>query len=103
MSGPPLKKIKNDLLDIIRECYRIKFAKSVVDDLDKEILDSGVAKIRETVERATSSSDVSFGATKTSAKINWGKCLSLLLEDGVRSLLAVKILTEKLNPGGGLL
>lgn len=102
---PPNKKIKNDLLDLINECYDLMFKRNgdFSPDVNKSALESGVKKIRETLERATSSSDVSFGATKPSAKINWGKCLALLLEDGVASLMAVKILTEKLNPGGGLL
>lgn len=105
LTEPPSKKIRNDLQEVIIECYNLKFSKfgQPLGDSQYATVKSGIKRIRETVELATSSSDVSFGSTKPSAKINWGKCLALLLDDGPESLLSVKILTEKLNPGGGLL
>lgn len=105
MTEPPSKRIKcgQEFVELINECYNLKFKNQTKTDEQEETLRVGLQKLRETLEQTTSSSDVSFGATKTSAKINWGKCLGLLLEDGPHSLCAIKVLTERLSPGGGLL
>lgn len=105
MTEPQIKRIKSgqEFVETINECYDLKFRnlKKSVDE--EELLRAGLQRIRETLEKTTSSSDVSFGATKTASKINWGKCLGLLLEDEHYSLNAIKVLTERLSPGGGLL
>lgn len=105
MTEPPVKKIRpaEDFVSLIDDCYRLRFR-----DMDKseeklEQLDDGTQKIREILEQVKSSSDVSFGATRLAAKINWGKCLGLMLESGPESLQALKVLTDTLSPGGGLL
>lgn len=105
MTEPPSKKIKpgQEFIEMINECYELKFKNLNKTQEEEESLKAGIQRIRETLENTTSSSDVSFGATKTSSKINWGKCLGLLLEDGHHSLSAIKVLTERLSPGGGLL
>lgn len=105
MTEPPSKKIKSgqEFIEIINECYDLKFKNLNKTIEQEESLKVGLQRIRETLENTTSSSDVSFGATKTASKINWGKCLGLLLEDGHHSLNAIKVLTERLSPGGGLL
>lgn len=94
---PPSKRIKNDFTNLINLNYETKFVKQ------DNINDKDMTSIRQTIEAAKSSSDISFGATKSEAKINWGKCLSLLIEDGQHSFMALSILMSKLNPGGGLL
>lgn len=104
-SEPPVKKIKSEpeLVELITKYYELG-SKSCLDGVEKpDSLKSGLREIRSHLEKATSSRDVSFGSTRTSAKLNWAKCLELMLEDEPESLTAVKILTEKLNPGGGLL
>lgn len=105
MAEPPNKKIKasEDFVDLVNECYTIVYRTPLKTDDDKSRLNAGMQKIRNTLEQINSSSDVSFGSTRTSAKINWGKCLGLLVEDGPESFKAMKVLTERLNPGGGLL
>lgn len=105
MSEPPNKKIKagQDFVDLINECYTLYFRNSNRSEEDQEKLRNGMQQIREILEQISSSSDVSLGSTRTAAKISWGKCLGLLVEDGANSFKAMKILTEKLNPGGGLL
>lgn len=89
-------------MELINECYELQFDKSEKTDAEIEDLNSKAQRIRETVENITSSSDLQFGETRISARINWGKCLAVLLENGHQNLTATKILTERLSPGGGL-
>lgn len=105
MIEPPSKKIRasENFVDLINECYNIVYRTPIKSKDDYEKLSIGMQKIRDTLEQINSSSDVSLGSTRTSAKINWGKCLGLLVEDGPESFKAMKVLTERLNPGGGLL
>lgn len=105
MIEPPSKRIKAGLefTETISECYDLKFKNPNTTDKEKERLKAGLLQLRQTLEQTTSSSDVPFGPTKTSSKINWGKCVELLLEDCPPSLGAIKVLTERLSPGGGLL
>lgn len=105
MTEPQIKRIKcgQDFVGTINECYDLKFRIIEKSNDQEELLKGGLQRIRETLEKTTSSSDVSFGPTKTASKINWGKCLGLLLEDQHYSLNAIKVLTERLSPGGGLL
>lgn len=104
MSEPPIKKLKcgEDFVDLINECYDLQFDKSDKTQTDIEDLNLKAQKIRETVANINSSSDLQFGETRISARINWGKCLAILLENGHHDLTATKILTERLSPGGGL-
>lgn len=105
MTEPPSKKIKpaQEFINLIDDCYLLRFR-----DIDKteeknQQLEEDTQKIREILEQVRSSSDVSFGPTRLAAKINWGKCLGLMLESGPESLKALKVLTDTLSPGGGLL
>lgn len=98
---PPNKRIKNEFenrefIDWINNCYDLKFRQM------KEIPTSDIEHIREVLLAAKSSIDVPWGRTKAECKINWGKCLGILIEDGARSLGVLKKLTDMLNPGGGL-
>lgn len=104
MVGPPNKSIKSgeDFMSLIDSCYEIKFGTKDKTVEQEEFLAQGVKTIRETLEASTSSRDISFGNTRTSTQINWGKCLGVLLEDGPDSLNAIKILTERFSVGGGL-
>ena len=102
---PPFKRIKTGLefVDLINECYDLKFRNLNKTEEEHNQLIKGTIKIRETIEQFSTSADVFFGSTKTFAKISWAKCLSLLLEDGPKSSGAVRILAERFSPGGGLL
>ena len=99
---PPNKKVKwgTEFVELIDSCYNIMF-NGASDDAAK--LQADIKKICEALEQATSSSDIPFGQTKIETKINWGKCLGLMLECPQESLKALKVLTGKLNPGCGLL
>lgn len=105
MNEPPIKRIKSgqDFMDLICDCYDLKFNSKTMCEEEKQRLRAGVKRIRETLEQTKSSSDITFGDTRTNSKITWGKCLALLLEDGSNSLTAIGILTGKLSPGGGVL
>lgn len=102
---PSNKKIKSgpDFSDIIIECYDLKFNVHIRTKEQDETMVNHIRTIRETLELTVSSSEISFGTTRVLAKINWGKCLSLLLEEGLQCIKALVVLTGKLNPGGGLL
>jgi hypothetical protein len=103
---PPPKKIKagQEFIDLIEECYDITFNHMDGIPDDKSIrLEEGLQQIRKILEQIQSSSDVSFGPTRSSAKITWGKCLSLMLQNGPESIRALKVLTDRLSPSGGLL
>jgi len=105
MAEPPSKRARSgeNFVNLINDCYDLKFRKTGLTLEEEDSLKLGTQRIRETLESTISSSDLSFGTTRTSAKINWGKCLGLLLEDGHNSLDALRVLTERLSPGGGLL
>lgn len=102
---PPSKRIKSgeEFINLIDECYELQF--SVKEKSEDQIrrLDRGIQQIRDTLENVVSSSDVSFGSTRSASKINWGKCVSLMLETGLDNLNSLKVLTDRLSPGGGLL
>lgn len=103
--APSTKRIKSDtnFPQLINEMYDLKF--NVMDRTKEqdEALLNGLQNIRETLEATNSSSEISFGTTRVLAKVNWGRCLSLLLDDDTASLKGLNILGGKLNPGGGLL
>lgn len=106
MAEPPIKKIKpaEEFINLIDDCYRIRFGDASGRTTEKiQQLDDGTQKIREILEQVKTSSDVSLGPTRLASKINWGKCLGLMLESGPESLKALKVLTDTLSPGGGLL
>jgi len=102
---PPSKRIKSgeEFINLIDECYELQFSVKDKSEDQLKTLESGVSKIRDTLEHVVSSSDVSFGSTRSASKINWGKCVSLMLENGLDNVKALKVLTDRLSPGGGLL
>lgn len=104
MSEPPVKKLKSgeDFVELINDCYTLQFDRTDKTDTEVETLNLKAQQIRETVENVISSSDLQFGETRISARINWGKCLAVLIANGHHNLAATKILTERLSPGGGL-
>lgn len=100
---PANKRIKSSdrkFDEIINDCYELQF--NVLDRTEEQetLLKDGLLEIRSSLEERSS---LSFGNTRVLAKINWGKCLSLLLEGGTENLKALSVLTGKLNPGAGLL
>lgn len=101
--SPPNKRIKaeEEISELINECFQIRFTNNKFGE-QKERLDAGLKKIRQTLEQVTSSSDVSLGPTRLEAKRNWGKCLGIMLENTPESLEALNILNVKLTAGGGL-
>lgn len=105
MAEPPSKKIKQgqEFINLIDDCYQLRFRDE--DKTEEKILrlKEDTHKIRDILEQVKSSRDVSFGPTRLAAKINWGKCLGLMLESGPDSVKALKVLTDTLSPGGGLL
>lgn len=105
MSGPPHKKIKTsqEILDLINECFDLMFNKAKKSPEDEEKLRNGCDRIRETLEQISASNEFSFGENLTSSKINWGKCLGLMLEGAPETYKSLEILTGILNAGPGLL
>lgn len=105
MTEPPSKKIKSgqEFMQTISECYDLKFNSDKRSEQQLQDLNEGLTRIRDTLESIKSSSDVPLGNNRTLAKINWAKCMSLLLEDGPKSARAIKVLVGRLSPGGGLL
>lgn len=105
MTGPPHKKIKTsqEILDLINECFDLMFNKIEKSPEDEEKLQNGCDKIRETLEQIKASNEFSFGGNLTSSKINWGKCLGLMLEGAPKSFKSLETLTDILNAGPGLL
>lgn len=105
LEPPSIKRIKcnTNFPQIISECYDLKFNNMERTKEQDEALKCNFQTIRETLESTNSSSEISFGTTRVLAKVNWAKCLSLLLDDDSSSLKALSTLTGKLNPGGGLL
>lgn len=105
MTEPPHKKIKTsqEILDLINECFDLMFNKTQKSPEEEERLKNGCDKIRETLEQINSSNDFSFGTNLTCSKINWGKCLGLMLEGAPQSFGALKVLIGTLNAGPGLL
>lgn len=102
---PPNKKIRSeqDFIRLIEDCYRIHFNKVNKTEEEEEQLQTGLKKIQEILEQAQSSCDISFGHSRPSTKITWGKCLSLMVETGPQNLKALRNLCSHLSPGGGLL
>lgn len=112
LTEPAIKRIKSSYIENLEDksfsvlldyCYDLKFNILEKTQEQEEELKRGLQTIQEILEKTNSSRDISFGKTRVLAKINWGKCLSLLLEGGAESLQALSILTGKLNPGAGLL
>lgn len=103
---PPSKRIKSEeFVTLIDDCYELQFSieESRRTEDQKERLRDGIKQIRCTIEQVMSSNDISLGATRSANKINWGKCVSLLLENGPENIKALSVMTGRLTPGGGLL
>lgn len=102
---PPNKKLRSEqeFIRLIEDCYKMHFNSTNKTQEEEEQLQAGLKKIQDILEQAQSSRDVSFGQSRSSTKITWGKCLSLMLETKPHNLLALKNLSGPLSPGGGLI
>lgn len=123
-SEPPIKRAKSDLLDtgsqdwfalLVNECYEHRFqadSDTVLDD-ESDVGTNGptsekmylekLEKIRTTLENVRTSKDISFGGTKCEKRINWARCLNVLLVDGPRNSPAISVVCEKFYPGAGVI
>lgn len=103
---PPTKRTKlgQEFIELIEESYDALFNNDERTEEDLARLDENIARIRDTLEHVQSSTDVSFGAVRSKAKITWAKCHYLLSENGgPKSLNALDVLTGQLRPGFGML
>lgn len=100
---PPQKRAKTgeDLIQVVNNCYNLMFRQTELSEEEKATLASGMEYIRTTLKQASRGYGV-LGPNRTTAKITWGKCMGLLLEEGTFCHESIEILMGRLNPGGAL-